>query len=364
MNKKKTILVLDAGGTNLVFNAVKAGEILQKSFSLPAKSENLENLLKKIIHGFREIDKLTKNDVAAISFCFPGPADFEAGIIGDLENMPFFRGGVPLKKMLENEFRVPVFINNDGDLFTLGEAIGGVLPYFNQKLAEKGVGKQFKNLLGVTLGTGFGSGIVSNGSLFLGDNSAGAEINRMVNPLNWNKSIEETLSIRGIKNLFAEELGIPIEKAPEPYTIFKIGTGKKEGNRTVAIKAWEKFGEVLADGLANALTMIDGLVVIGGGLSGAFPLFLPKTIEMLNRKFKKEGGTVPRMEIAAFNLEEQKGLDEFLRNEKVMVKVPFSNEEVPYYPKKKTGAANTRLGTSKAVAIGAYAFAAKRMGLI
>ncbi len=122
---------------------------------------------------------------------------------------------------------------------------------------------------------------------------------------------------------------------------------------------------MLADAIANAVTLVDGLVVIGGGLSGAYPLFLPKTVEMLNRKFDKpNGGSVPRMEINAFNLEDEMGLDQFLNYIKVMVNVPFSDEKVPYYPEKKTGVANTRLGTSKAVAIGAYAFAADKVGLI
>ncbi len=363
MGKTNTVLALDAGGTNLVFNAVQNGEIVDKSFGLPAKSDSLTNLLEKIIHGFKEINDQTGKNAVAISFCFPGPADFENGIIGDLENLPFFRGGVPLKKMLENEFKMPVFINNDGDLFTLGEAIRGVLPDINSKLEARGVKKQYRNLLGVTLGTGFGGGIVQHEELFLGDNSAGAEINRMVNPFNWVTSIEETLSIRGIRRLFAEETGMDIDDVPEPHTIFKIGMGKARGDQKAAIKAWEKFGTVLADALGNALTLIDGIAVIGGGLSGAYPLFLPKTVEMLNRKYiRPDGGKVPRMEISACNLQSEGGLDDFLKQEKIMVKVPFSNDVIPYYPEKKTGVSTTLLGTSKAVAIGAYAFAAKKIG--
>jgi glucokinase len=365
MSKKKTILVLDAGGTNLVFNAVKDGEIVENTFTLPAKSESLDNLLEKIIHGFREIENSTGNDTAAISFAFPSPADFDHGIIGDLENLPFFRGGVPLGKMLENEFKVPVCINNDGDLFTLGEAIGGVLPEVNKKLRDHGVKKQYHNLLGVTLGTGFGGGIVMKEKLFLGDNSAGAEINRMVNPRNADWSVEETLSIRGIRRIFAEEAGIAQTRSPEPYSIYKIGMGSKEGNKEAAVKAWQRFGEVLGEALANAVTLVDGLVVIGGGLSGAYPLFLPSAVEQMNRKFTKpDGGEVPRMEIDAYNLEDVMGMDQFLNYMKVMIDVPFSDEKVPYYPQKKTGVANTWLGTSKAVAIGAYAFAAEKVGLI
>ena len=362
MSDSKTVLILDAGGTNLVFNAVRDGKIEEKTFTLPAMSESLDNLLEKIIHGFREINLQTGDQADAISFCFPGPADFEKGIIGDLENLPFFRGGIALKDMLENEFKIPVFINNDGDLFTLGEAIGGILPDVNIKLLDSNIHKQYKNLLGVTLGTGFGGGIVRDGSLFLGDNSAGAEINRMVNPLNWEQSIEEVMSIRGIKRIFSENTGIPFEKSPDPYSIYKIGMGKKDGPKDAAIAAWSAFGEVLADGIANALTLIDGITVIGGGLSGAHKLFLPTTVEKLNRLFTKPGGgTVPRMEVVAYNLEDPDGLSEFLNREEKMIKVPFSNKKVSYQPEKKVGVGVTRLGTSKAVAIGAYAFAVNRL---
>jgi len=364
MSKNKTVLILDAGGTNLVFKAVRKGVIMDETVSLPSQSTNLEDLLKKIIRGFKEIDELTGNNAAAISFCFPGPADYENGIIGNLENLPLFRGGVAMKKMLENEFKIPVFINNDGDLFALGEAIGGVLPEINKRLTEAGVDKQYKNLLGVTLGTGFGGGIVSNGQLFIGDNSAGAEINRMVNPLDWKSSIEETLTIRGIKRLFADEANISFEQSPEPFDVYQIGLGKKEGDQKAAIAAWEKFGIVLADALANAISLIDGIAVIGGGLSGAYPLFLPKTIEMMNRKFSRaDGRQFQRMEISAYNLEDKSRLKQFLHHDKKMIKVPFSEEKVPYYEEKKTGIAISHLGTSEAVAIGAYHFAANKLSI-
>jgi glucokinase len=361
--KTDSVLVLDAGGTNLVFNAVTNGTIMDQTYSLSADSENLEDLLKKIMHGFHEINKRTGENGVAISFCFPGPADFENGIIGDLENLPFFRGGVPLKKMLENEFKLPVFINNDGDLFTLGEAIGGLLPEINRKLQAKHVDKQYKNLLGVTLGTGFGGGIVTDGHLFLGDNSAGAEINRMADPFNWSRSIEETLSIRGLKRLFAEESGLLQDEVPEPYFIFRIGMGQEKGDRPAALKAWEKFSVTLAEALANATTLIDGLVVIGGGLSGAYHLFLPNAIELMNRNFNRsDGGQFPRMEINAFNLEDKQGLEAFLKYEKKVVNVPFSQEQQIYFSEKKTGIGITRLGTSHSVAIGAYAFAMEQLG--
>jgi len=55
---------------------------------------DLETLLKNIIEGFRRVASSIKAKPVAISFAFPGPANYEDGIIGDLQNLPSFRGGV------------------------------------------------------------------------------------------------------------------------------------------------------------------------------------------------------------------------------------------------------------------------------
>ena len=357
-NKKLTVLTLDAGGTNLVFSAVRNNVILEEKVLLPAPSENLESFLRKLITGFSQLQKKTGGQADAISFCFPGPADYGQGIIGDLENLPFFRGGVPLARMLENEFHIPVFINNDGDLFALGEAMAGLLQEINGLS-----GKKYKNLLGVTLGTGFGGGIVSAGRLFEGDNSAAAEINRFSTRYSREESVEEVLSIRGIRHLYADRAKIPFEESPEPFEIYQIGRGDKPGDRVAAVAAWEKFGQVLGDALANAVSLTDSCVVIGGGLSGAGALFLPAAVRQMNGFFrKKDGHTVPRMELRAFNWESETDRARFLKDESVKVKVPFSEETQTYRPQKKIAVGISRLGTSEAVAVGAYAFAASRQG--
>jgi len=227
---KRIILSLDAGGTNFEFNAIRGGEELLKPTILSAKGDNLESILKTIIKGFEETQNQISENISAISFCFPGPADYEKGIIGDLQNLPAFRGGVALKSMLENHFHIPVFINNDGDLFAYGEAIAGFLPEINSLLKENENKKQYKNLLGVTFGTGFGGGIVINRQLFIGDNSAMGEINRISNKFYPQTSSEDSLSIRAIMRVFAQEANIDIKDCPEPKEIFEIGEGKIKGS--------------------------------------------------------------------------------------------------------------------------------------
>ena len=361
MNNPKNILSLDAGGTNLVFSSIMNGEV-KNEYSLPTASADIDEFLRKLIKGFKEVINLSGEKADAISFCFPGPADYEAGIIGDLENLPFFRGGVPLKNMLENEFKIPVFINNDGDLFTLGEALSGILPEVNDKLTKNNNPKRYSNLLGLTLGTGFGSGMVNNGNLWIGDNSAGAEINRMPNLKNPKQTSEEIISRRGVKNLYRQYASNDIKNSPEPYDIYKIAKGELDGNKDAAIKTWEVFGEVLGDAASNAVTLTDSIIVVGGGLSGASELFLPKAIEVMNSKFEKPcGGELQRLETYAYNLNNEECLADFLMNESTEIKVPYSNQLVNYNNIKKIGIGVSTLGTSKAVAMGAWHFALRSL---
>lgn len=310
LKDNRIVMTLDAGGTNFVFNAVQANAEILDAIILPAGGESLEDVLKTIIEGFRMVrDKLTANPVA-ISFAFPGPADFENGIIGDLQNLPFFKGGVALGPMLKEIFRVPVFINNDGDLFTYGEAIAGLLPEINQRLADSGNPRVYHNLFGVTFGTGFGGGIVTRHGLLIGDNCAGGEINRTRNRTYKSWDAEESVSIRGIKREFANYTGLNIKSCPEPREIFEIAAGARAGNREAARSAFEAYARDAADAIANAVTLVDGLVVIGGGLSGAYPVFLPKLVEEMNVPFETMlGEPLDRMEVVAYNLEDKRSLE-------------------------------------------------------
>lgn len=357
-----TILTLDAGGTNLVFNAVDSDYKITATTIFKASSNNLDEFLQKLLSGFKTINKETESTAKAISFSFPGPADYDKGIIGDLENLTFFKGGVALKDMLENEFKIPVYINNDGDLFTLGEAMNGLLPHINSLLTKNDNTKQYRNLLGVTLGTGTGCGIVISGEMLIGDNTSGAEINRSNNILNNKISIEETLSIRGINNLYCEASETSDDLCPNPNEIFEIGIGQKKGNKAAAIQAWETFGTVLGQTLANAITLIDGLIVIGGGLSGAHSLFLPKVIEAMNGKFNtKDRQTINRLETRAYNFENKENMNDFLFTDEVKINVPYSKQTILYSPCKKIGVGISKLGTSMAVAIGAAVYANNRI---
>jgi glucokinase len=358
---RRVVLTLDAGGTKFSFAAVRSDEVVAEPVTLPSNAHDLRLCLETIVDGFTRVKEAAPSPPVAISFAFPGPADYPRGIIGDLGNLPAFRGGVALGPMLEDRFGLPVFINNDGDLFAFGEAIAGFLPWVNGLLAEAGSPKRFLNLFGATLGTGFGGGIVSDGRLWMGDNSAGGEIWLFRNKLDPRSNIEEAVSIRAIRRSYARSAGIAAETAPEPKDIFTIGRGEAPGDRQGALEAFRRMGEAAGDALASAITLVDGLVVIGGGLTGAGELFLPALVEAMNAPFETPSGPVPRLEMKAFNLEDPAERDAFVKGETREIEVPGSGRKVVYDPLQRVGVGLSRLGTSRAVAIGACAFALKSL---
>src|SRR5579885_3472848 len=174
-NDRRVVLTLDAGGTSLKFSAIQANRLILGPIPLPSEAHDLDRCLAQILSGFESIRKALPEPPVAISFAFPGPADYPAGIVANIGNLPPFRGGVALGPMLEDRFQLPVFLNNDGDLFAYGESIAGFLPYVNGLLESAGNPKRYRNLFGITIGTGLGGGIVCNGQLLAGDNSMAGE---------------------------------------------------------------------------------------------------------------------------------------------------------------------------------------------
>jgi glucokinase len=144
--------------------------------------------------------------------------------------------------------------------------------------------------------------------------------------------------------------------------IFEIGLGKRPGSKPAAREAFRRLGEVAGDAMAQALTLVDGLAVVGGGISGAAPLFLPALVAELNSTYRApDGSTFPRLTAVAFNLENVAQRRKFLQGAAREVVVPGTRRKVKYDPLQRIGVGVSRLGTSEAVAIGAYAFALQKL---
>lgn len=354
---QRIVVTLDAGGTNFVFSAMRGYDFIVDPITYPSNAHDLDLCLSTMVKGFAEvIGKLDEKPVA-LSFAFPGPADYKAGIIGGyLPNFPCFRDGVALGPFLKSKFGLPVFINNDGDLFAYGEATGGALPEVNRRIKELGGTRQYTNMLGYTFGTGLGIGSVINGNLNLGNNCC-VETFCLRNKRLPEIIAEEGASIRAIKREYGKLINDE-NHGLEPYDIFKIAEGEKEGNREAAIKAFELFGEIAGDAFATAVTLTDSLVVVGGGLTGAIKYIKPALLREMRSTLKTMSDeTVNRVQLRVFDLDDELEFAKFVVGDPHPIQVYGTEETAVYDPMKRTGLIVSKLGASKAISIGAYVYA-------
>ena len=357
----RVVITLDAGGTNLVFGAMQANRFIVEPITLPSHAEDLDKCLATMVEGFRAVISRLSEKPVAISFAFPGPADYPNGIIGGyIPNFPSFRNGVALGPFLEATFGIPVFINNDGDLFAYGEALGGALPQVNARLEALNSSKRYKNLVGYTFGTGFGVGVVIDNRLNRGDNSC-VETFCLRHKKMPEIIVEDGVSVRAVKRVYGELSGDP-NHGLEPREICDIADGKRPGNVGAARQAFAEMGEIAGDAMAAAVTLIDGLIVIGGGITAARKWIMPGLLRELRAKMHTlSGDELNRVQMKVYDLDDEAEFREFAKGRLQPLKVYGTDRYVAYDPQKRIGVTISKLGASQAVSVGAYAFALSQL---
>lgn len=233
-------LGIDLGGTNIRIGKMQYGEIIQKiSAPSPAKM----SLDESITYLKNTIAPLISADLRGIGIGVPSVVDVEKGIVYNVANIPSWEE-VHLKDILEEAFHIPVFINNDANCFAIGEN-------------KYGEGKSYKNMLGVTLGTGVGSGIIINNELYNGSNTGAGEIGCM----------------RYLDHVYEHYCG------SEFFTTYHHTTGKEAAERArnndpAALKMWEAYGNHLGELVQAILFAYDpDAIIFGGGIATAYPFF-------------------------------------------------------------------------------------------
>lgn len=167
---KKYSIGIDVGGTNVKIAIVDGKGNIIYSNSVPTRAEmgyeyTIKNMKETIYASLKET-KLTIENITGIGFGLPGQINSDEGLVRLLPNIPGWKD-VPLGKIMEDEFKVKVKLDNDVRVATLGE--------FNF-----GAGQGCKNLICLTVGTGIGSGIIANGQLIRGASMSAGEIGHMI----------------------------------------------------------------------------------------------------------------------------------------------------------------------------------------
>ena len=357
-NDQRTVITLDAGGTNFVFGAIRANKFIVDPITLPSRADDLDACMATLVDGFEQVMAKLDHQPVAISFAFPGPADYANGIVGGfyLPNFPSFRDGVALGPFLEEKFGIPVYINNDADLYAYGEALAGALPEINEKLEKLGSAKRYHTLLGYTFGTGFGFGFVTNGELHTGDNSC-IETFCLRHKHMPGVMVEDGVAVRAVKRVYKEASGID-DPTLQPKDIFDIAEGKREGDQEAARKAFATMGEVAGDAMATAVTLIDGVIVIGGGITAAKKYIMPSLLKELRSQMHSiEGEAFDRVQMKVYNLNDEAEFEQFAKGASRDLPVYGSDKVVTYDPQKRIGVMITNIGASTAISLGAYAYA-------
>jgi glucokinase len=233
-------LAIDLGGTNLRIGQINDGKIInQKSVTCPSKSN--ETVVLDLIKSL--ISEMMDPAVDGIGVGVPSVVDAERGIVYDVVNIPSWKE-VHLKDILEDAFDVRVCVDNDVNCFVLGEK------YF-------GVGKAFDHLVGITLGTGVGAGIIINGSLYRGANTGAGEIG----------------ALPYLQSDYEHYCSSDFFERSYHFTGKELTAQALEGNR-MALDIWCQFGKHLGK-LMQALmyTYDPQAIIIGGGIAKAAPFF-------------------------------------------------------------------------------------------
>lgn len=258
---------VDLGGTNIRVGLVDNEHLVSKA-SAPCPKAGEKVVLEQIMALIR---KQMSDDVTSIGVGVPSVVDRERGIVYNVANIPSWKE-VHLREILEEEFHRPAYINNDANCFTLGEH------YF-------GEGRKYKDFVGLTIGTGIGTGLILNGKLYNGHNTGAGEICSL--PFR-EKDYEYYCASRFFETVHTtgKELG---EKA-------------REGDEQ-ALKAWSLFGDNLGCLIEAVIYAYDPeAIILGGGIAEAFPYF--KDAVYLHLKEFPYPESVARLHIAPSQLKD------------------------------------------------------------
>ncbi len=237
---EKSIIGVDLGGTSVSSGLIKNNKI-EKSFSLNISAgQSEQDVLNELIQAIEEV---YNGNVAGIGIGVPSLVDIEKGIVYSVQNIPSWQE-VHLKEILENHFGIPVYINNDANCFAVG------VKYF-------GIGKKFKNIVGLTIGTGMGSGVIIDEELYSGINCGTGEFGMI-------PYLDHTYEYYCSGQFFKKEFEI---SGSDLY--YMAIRGDKS-----AISMFEIFGSHLGKAINTILYTVDPeIVILGGSVSKAYKFF-------------------------------------------------------------------------------------------
>jgi glucokinase len=242
------LIGVDLGGTKITAALIE-NEKTVRQFTCPTPYDQEMMVVVDAISD--AITEVFESGIQGIGIGVPSLVDLEKNVVIDVTNIPSWET-VPLKQMLEERFSKPVFVNNDANCFALGEK-------------HFGKGKQYRNFVGLTIGTGLGAGIIINNHLYSGQLCGAGEFG---NIYYLDSNIENYCSGMFFKNR---------------HLSGKEEARKAQNGDAGAQQLFDELGHHIARGLGNVLfALAPEAIILGGSVSQSFPLFeksMRKTFE-------------------------------------------------------------------------------------
>ena len=260
---KSQVIGIDLGGTAIKLGRFTTDGNCLQSLSVPTpQPATPTDVVEAIVNAIPLIDP--QGYGKAVGIGTPGPVDATGRIAVVAINLANWHD-VPLADLLEAKLNLPTFLANDANCAGLGE-------YW------LGAGKQFQNLILITLGTGVGGAIILDGKLFTGHRGAAGELGLItLNP----DGHRCNSGNQGSLEQYASAPAIRRRTGLEPS---ELGALASSGDLK-ALTFWQEYGKDLGAGLASLIYILTPeAIAIGGGVCASFEFFLPSMQAEIERR--------------------------------------------------------------------------------
>lgn len=261
--QRRQVIGVDIGGTALKLGRFdQSGSLLEELQRATPQPATPGAITSELVEAIEQLDPQRQADAVGIGL--PGPMDRDGRVAQVCINLPGWEQ-VPLAAWLEPRLQRPVTMANDGNCAVLGEQWLG---------AAQGI----EDVVLLTLGTGVGGGVILGGKLFLGRCGAAAEpgligLDPAGPPCNSGNhgSIESYCSIGALTRW----------SGAEPKELSRRAAAGEEQ----ALEVWHRYGELLGCGISSLVyAFTPERVLLGGGLSAAFPFFAASLRQEVQRR--------------------------------------------------------------------------------
>ncbi len=266
-NNLEYIVGIDVGGTSIKMGLFNTNDELIDKISFSTRT--VEYIVDDIYNHIKDLfnnNGLSLDSLKGIGIGFPGHVDGSIGTVVYSNNL--VAHNFEIVKLLKEKINTYIRISNDANVAALGEY-------------HFGKGKDYKNIVFVTLGTGIGGGIIIDGHMLEGKNGAGAEIGHMVISTNGQLC---SCGRRGCFETYASATALirnaRVAMINNPTSLLWKTAQKPENldgmsffdalamNDKVANIVFEQYIEDLADGLTNLANIFrPDAIILGGGIS-------------------------------------------------------------------------------------------------